>query len=214
VGAAVKRYSTAFHRRPFHTSLRHEVSGVDADLGSLLAIRVPIGSDRGADLFNARGPLVPYAGVRTGFSLRGALGTEIDLSTTPGGVVPLGRQFHLGVALEAGTAGWRRLGPVLAGSLAADLVGDLDLERHRPTRCFGLELRVLDLVALRYGETRDERMRFKGVSRGLGVNLGLPGRAGIHLDWARASYPTGAFRPGVSNASRADQFTGSIWFLP
>jgi hypothetical protein len=213
VGGAVKRYAISFRPGEFQTSQRSRASGIDADAGSLLAIRVPLGRDRGADLFAPRGPTVPFAGLRAGAVLRGVFGSKVDLTTSPGGETLLDREMWTGVAVEAGTAGWKRLGPVVAGTVSAEMKGDLENDGDSPTRCLGVEVRILDLLSLRYGETRDERWDFKGISRGVGLRIGLPWRAGIRLDWARASVPHWIYWPEMGRGDLR-QFSGSIWFLP
>jgi hypothetical protein len=214
VGVSAKSYAIAFHEGPFRTSRRNYGRAIDADVGSLLALRLPLVRGARGDIFALEGPAVPFAGLRAGVTLRNAFDAEIDRIDGLDRGTPLGQQVRAGIALEAGTARWKSLGPVLAGTFSAEMVGDIESASGSPTRCYGIELRILDALSLRYGETRDELWDFQGVSRGLGLRLGLPGRAGIRLDWAHVPYPGGRlYRPEMLPAD-AEQFSGSIWFVP
>lgn len=214
IGAAAKYYAIAQRDEPIDRGYRDRAGALDADLGSLMIVRRPLVRGAAGDFFASGGPPAPYAGLRAGFVLRNAFNREVDLTERKGGEVFLGRQVRAGVALEAGTASWRSVGPIAAGTLSAEMIGDIDDVRSSPTRAFGFELALLRVIALRYGEIRDEASRLRGVSRGLGLCLGLPWRAGIRLDWADAASPKGRILRPMMPAGRAEQLSVSIWFQP
>jgi hypothetical protein len=205
VGGSLKLYRIGFEDDDEPGSrYRDHATDFDADAGSLLSIRVPLGSGADSELFPASGsPAVPFAGLRAGAIVRNALGHEIDLREGGGGF-PLGTDARGGVAIEAGSAPLAPLGPMIAGTFSADLAGITEIRESNPMRSVGFELRLLDILSLRYGEMHSGE--WKGITRGIGLQAGLPGRGGVRLDWAQLPFPC--------CSEETEQVTATMWVAP
>lgn len=176
---------------------RHDATVWDADLGTLLCYRPPIGRLREADA-----PLE----LRAGAAIHNLLGREIHVfEDSRLRSEPLGQALRLGAAIECA---WGRLPPfghVLEGVVAIERnlpFGEFIFE-EKATSHFGAEVSVLSLVAVRAGYASDPRGAIDSWSWGAGVGADLHFARWPRLGgrWDFASVPTALDRVEYSMLS-------------
>ncbi|MDM7916801.1 MAG: hypothetical protein QUU85_16285, partial [Candidatus Eisenbacteria bacterium] len=156
--------------------------------------------------FEPGGEAGPWLGLRTGVVLHNILDQKLDMTIGPDGETPIGQKIRAGAAIEAASASWAGFGPIVSGTVAAEFESDMGDFRANPVRCYGAEIRVLDLLSFRYGRVEDDAWDFEGVTRGAGVQVAIPGRGGVRLDWASVPLPL--------HGTDTEQTTVSVWMQP